>query len=54
VPADSSNGIDLGIAVLNIRAPIQYNAMRVEPFMVFVNEHLPHWVGLLQAHAFFR
>ena len=30
------NGIDHGIAVLNISVVIQYHAMRTEPFMVFV------------------
>jgi branched-subunit amino acid transport protein AzlD len=54
VQADSFNGIDHGIAVFIIRAAIQYHAMRVEPFMVFVKEPFPHRVGLLQAHAFVR
>jgi hypothetical protein len=54
VQADSFNGIDHGVAVFIIRAAIQYHAMRVEPFMVFVKEPFPHRVGLLQAHAFVR
>jgi hypothetical protein len=41
------HGIDHGIAVLNISVVIQYHVMRVEPFMVFVIEHVPHWIGRL-------
>jgi hypothetical protein len=36
--------MDHGIAALKISVADQYHAMRVDPFMLFVIEHLPHWV----------